>query len=110
MNRVFYAFFFLSIVDIAISIRCLPAQHTEYSRAEQLRALGAEHVREIDGRLSYVNLKDSRFSDDTASLIADQQSIVFLSVAGTSITDMTLAKQRCVTVVRKTRRIGLQRS
>ncbi|QDT38363.1 leucine-rich repeat domain-containing protein [Stratiformator vulcanicus] len=67
------------------------AQNANPSRAEQLRSLGAENIREIDGELSYVNLKDSRFSDDSAFLIEDQQSIVFLSVARTSSTDKTLS-------------------
>ncbi len=65
--------------------------HTfDESRAQQLRSLGAENVREIDGELLYVKPKDSRFSDDAASMIEDQQSIVFLSVAQTPITGTTL--------------------
>ncbi|WP_168565771.1 leucine-rich repeat domain-containing protein [Crateriforma spongiae] len=60
------------------------------SISQQLIDLGAGNVRQINGQLSYVHLKGSRFTDDAADLLAGQRSLVFLSLAQTPITDATL--------------------
>lgn len=80
----------LYLVVLTVASRSF-AQDANVSRTEQLRLLGADNIRVVDGHLSYLDLKDSQFSDDAASLIEDQQSLVFLSVARTSITDRTLS-------------------
>lgn len=54
--------------------------------ADRFQSLGATKLYLKDGKLSYVNLRDSHVCDDDLNILTGRTSVVFLSLQGTMVT------------------------